>query len=160
MVVKRIGQKKLGVLLIRILAFFIIVRGFWILVSDFRSIVFTFRLFPDRVEQWGISVFVLIALNVFIVPLLYIIGGLGMLMVHRWARILIFCGLWLSVLLKLTNIVCQWYIQMFLNMKTFIVRQGFDPVLQFAISSHVLALVEVAIIIFLMRPYVREQFKH
>jgi len=152
-------QKKMGVFLIKAFALFLIVRGLWMFVKDLRPVIFTFCLFPERMMQWGASVLAMIFFNAFFVPLLYITGGSGMFLLRHWGRHFVFFGLWFSVLFQLTGIVCKWYFQVVLHTTTFVVRQGFDPVLNIAISSYVFTLIEVAIIIFLMRPHVRQQFR-
>ena len=152
-------QKKMGVFLIKAFALFLIVRGSWMLVKDLRPVIFTFCLFPERLEQWGASALALIFFNALFVPLLFIAGGAGMLALRQWGRHFVFFGLWFSVLFQLTGIVCKWYFQVALRTTTFVVRQGYDPVLNIAISSYIFTLIEVAIIIFLMRVHVRQQFR-
>ncbi|MFC1752685.1 hypothetical protein ACFL96_04740 [Thermoproteota archaeon] len=152
-------MRVVGVTLIRLIGKFLIVRGIWILVHDFRATLFTFRLLPERVSEWGIPVVALIVYVSLVVPLCYIIGGVGLVFVKHWGRMLAFFGLWFNVLFSLTCIASKWYFQLVLKSSPLIIKNGHNPTLFIMISSYVLALIEVIIIIFLMRPRVREELK-
>jgi len=151
-------MKIIGIWLIRFIGKILIIRGIWILINDFRAAILTFRLFPQRVHEWGIPVVLMIICASLIVPLLYIIGGVGILFLKRWARLLAFCGLWYNVLYSITSIATKWYQQFVLKTLPALFRPGDEILFFILVSSCLMALIEVIIIIFLSRPKVRENF--
>lgn len=96
-------------LLLKIIGTLSFVYGLYILITNYRSMLFMFLNLGEYVKEFGLIFSLLNGLVVFILPILFVIGSVALFMSKAWGKILVIACAFIIILVDFYGLFISFY---------------------------------------------------